>query len=91
MITVHLPPDLAREFGAAPAVTLEAAATCTDVLISLDRRHPGIVSWILEPDGRFREHLSVFVSGRRLAPRSQASLALARDAEIWILRAISGG
>jgi molybdopterin synthase sulfur carrier subunit len=90
MITVHLPVNLADEFHADSVVTVEAR-TCAEVLQSLNRQYPGMASWLAEPDGRFREHLSVFVSGRRLTPRAHVSMPLADDSEIWILRAISGG
>lgn len=90
MITVHLPGNLADEFRADPVVTIPAQ-TCAEVLQSLNRQYPGMASWLAEPDGRFREHLSIFVSGRRLAPRAHVSAPLADGSEVWILRAISGG
>lgn len=90
MITVHLPVDLADEFQANPVVTL-AAGTCAEMLQSLNLQYPGMASWLAESDGRFREHLSVFISGRRLAPRAHVSVPLADGSEVWILRAISGG
>jgi len=90
MITVHLPVSLAEEFQAEQVLTV-ASRTCAEVLQSLNARYPGMASWLAEPDGCFREHLSVFVSGRRLAPRAQTSVPLDDGCEIWILRAISGG
>lgn len=91
MITVHLPVSLADEFQADAVLTVAAASTCAEVLQSLNHQYPGMASWLAESDGRFREHLSVFVSGRRLAPHAHVSVPLADGAEIWILRAISGG
>lgn len=90
MITVHLPVDLANEFQAHHVVTV-AARTGAEVLQALDLQYPGIASWLAESDGRFREHLSVFISGRRLVPRAHVSVPLADGSEVWILRAISGG
>ena len=90
MITIHLPAILATEFRMDTAQRVEAQ-TCEEAFASLDLRHPGMSSWIMEPDGRFREHLSVFVSGRRLAPRTHASVSVKDGSEVWILHAISGG
>jgi predicted phage tail protein len=90
MITVHLPVDLADEFQANPVVTI-AAGNCAEMLRALDFQYPGIASWLAESDGRFREHLSVFVSGRRLTTRAHVSVPLVDGSEVWILRAISGG
>jgi hypothetical protein len=90
MITVHLPVDLADAFQADPVLIVEAR-TCAEALQSLDHQYPGMASWLAESDGRFREHLSIFISGRRLAPRANVSAPLADGSEVWILRAISGG
>lgn len=90
MITVHLPVDLADEFQADRVVTVPDGS-CAEMLQSLNRKYPGMASWLAESDGCFREHLSVFISGRRLAPRANISVPLADGSEVWILRAISGG
>ncbi|MCY0902861.1 MAG: MoaD/ThiS family protein [Firmicutes bacterium] len=90
MITVHLPAGLADEFRADPVLTM-TARTCAEMLQSLDSRYPGIASWLAEPDGRFRQHLSVFVSGRRLASQAATSTPVDDGSEVWVLRAISGG
>jgi hypothetical protein len=90
MITVHLPPDLAVEFDIAPTLRLRAGSL-EEMVDRLDQEAPGIRSWLSESDGRFRQHLSIFVDGRRLAPRSPATQPLSDNIEVWILRAISGG
>lgn len=90
MITVHLPVILAEEFHAGAIQTVEAA-TCSDLLAALNQRFPGMASWLVEADGRFRENLSVFISGRRLPPRVHVSTELTDGSDVWILHAISGG
>ncbi|WDL95110.1 MoaD/ThiS family protein [Alicyclobacillus sp. ALC3] len=90
MITVHLPGSLTDQFHADPVVSLPAQ-TLSDVLVWLDGTWPGMASWLVEPDGCFRENLSVFISGRRLPPRAHVSTPVGDVAEVWILRAISGG
>ncbi|KUO97315.1 MoaD/ThiS family protein [Ferroacidibacillus organovorans] len=90
MITVHLPFDLAGEFAASPMVRVNARS-CAEILEALDFQYPGMASWIAEPDGHFRVHLSVFVAGLRLPTRAHVSTAVMDGAEVWILKAISGG
>lgn len=90
MITVHLPVNLATEFRINPVLTVEAQS-CTEVIQSINYQYPGIASWLVESDGCFREHLSVFVDGHRLAARAHTSVPLAAGSEVWILHAISGG
>ncbi len=90
MITVHLPGSVTDAFHADPVISL-AAHTLSDVLQRLDQTWPGMASWLVEPDDCFRENLSVFISGRRLPPRAHVSTPVGDAAEVWILRAISGG
>lgn len=90
MITVHLPVSLASEFQSSPVVMVEAN-TCSEILDALDRKYPGMASWIAEVDGCFRQNLSVFIDGRRLPPRAHASVLVKDGTEMWILQAISGG
>lgn len=90
MITVHLPSDLAEEFHTDPDLIL-AAGSLKGMLYALDAQHPGMGRWLSEADGSFRQNLSVFVAGRRLTPSEDASTRLPDGAEVWILRAVSGG
>jgi molybdopterin synthase sulfur carrier subunit len=89
MTTVHLPPDLAEQFGAATAVAIPAA-TLADVVGLLEARHPGIAERLVEADGGFRPHLSVFAGGTRQASAS-SSVPLGEGTHVWVLRAVSGG
>lgn len=90
MMTVHLPPDLAEEFHADSTLHLPVEAL-TQLMGALNDRYPGMAGWLTEADGHVREHLSVFVDGRRLRPREDLSIPFATVKEVWILRATSGG
>ncbi len=89
-MTVHLPGDLAHEFGA-PAHHITTAENLNALLQELDRQYPGMANWIAEVNGSVRQHLSVFVDGRRLEPTAALTTSLAHAQEVWILRAVSGG
>jgi hypothetical protein len=90
VITVHLPSDLGRTYGLSATVALGDVPTLGDVFRHLDGLAPGLLRSLTEADGAVRPHLAVFVAGQRL-PRATAALALAPDAEVWVLRAVSGG
>ena len=90
MIAVHLPPDLAGEFALHPVINLDAG-DLGGLVADLDRRCPGIRGWLTDADGRFRDNLSVFVSGLRLPAGAEPGTPLEPGAEVWVLRAISGG
>ncbi len=90
MITVHLPGDLADKFGVPRHLPL-AADTVGEMVSVLDERYPGIGHWLTEVDGSFRRHLSVFVAGRRLEDSEDAKRPLDEGADVWVMRAVSGG
>lgn len=90
MITVHVPDDLARQFHMAPVARV-TASDLGALVQSLDRLRPGVASWLTDDGGRFREHLSVFVGGRRLPKHAPLSTLIPADAEVYVLRAVSGG
>ncbi len=90
MITVHLPQDLADAFRAQIVVDLEAR-DCQELLHRLNMRYPGIAQWLATEDGRFRQHLSLFIAGQRQVSGEVSSTAIPEKSGVWILRAISGG
>ena len=89
MITVHIPPDLAAKFHATAEFAV-SAATLGEMVAQLDAQHPGLHHWLVEVDGRFRPHLAVFVSGDKLA-QADGNSPLADGADVWVIRAVSGG
>lgn len=90
MITVHLPRDLADQFHLSPQLHL-MADTLDDLISCLDQTAPGMRSWLTEPNGVLRKHLSVVVEGQRVTGTHPSSVPLRDPCQVWILRAISGG
>lgn len=89
MITVHLPLDLSREFRSDAVVHLDGE-TLGALVGTLESRYPGMSSWLMETTGQFRQHLSVFVAGQRVK-QAGADTPVPDNAEVWVLRAVSGG
>ena len=61
--------------------------TVGEVLVALEREHPPIAGWVLDEQGRIREHVNVFVngtSGERSTPVGEAD-------RVHVLPAITGG
>jgi hypothetical protein len=90
MALVTLTPHLKRFFP-----TLEAGevpgATVREVVAELERRHPGFASYIVDEAGRLRRHVNIFVGEEPVRDRERLSDAIAADARIFILQALSGG
>lgn len=61
--------------------------TVGEVLRELERRHPPIVGWILDEQGRVRPHVNVFVNGERTGEGS----AVEPSDVLHVLPSISGG
>jgi molybdopterin synthase sulfur carrier subunit len=66
-------------------------ATVRELIDELDRRHPGLASYIVDEAGRLRRHVNVFVGDEPVRDRERLSDALAADAKVFILQALSGG
>jgi hypothetical protein len=75
--------------------TLEAGdvpgSTVREVIAELDRRHPGIASYLVDETGRLRRHVNVFIGDQPLSDREQLGDALGADARLYIMQALSGG
>ena len=62
-------------------------STVGEVLRELEQRHPPIVGWILDEQGRVRPHVNVFVNGERTSEDS----AVGPSDVLHVLPSISGG
>ena len=86
MAVVRLRAPLSELAGGRKELRLEGA-TVAEVLRALEREHPDVEGWILDEQGRIREHINVFVNkdyGREDTPVG------AQD-RLHVLPAISGG
>ena len=64
-----------------------AGATVGEVLVALEREHPPIAGWVLDEQGRIREHVNVFVNGIHGEERTPVD----GDDRVQVLPAITGG
>ena len=62
-------------------------ATVGDVLLALERANRPIAGWVLDEQGRIREHVNVFVNG---TPGEERTQVAAGDC-VYVLPAITGG
>ncbi len=75
----------ALEEGEVPGTTVR------EVIDALERRHPGFASYITDETGRLRRHVNIFVGEEPIYDRERLGDAVAPDARVFILQALSGG
>jgi hypothetical protein len=90
MASVAYTSHLARFF---PGLSDERVdgATVADIVRELDRRHPGLASYLVDERGRLRQHVNIFVGESSVRDRERLSDGVASDARLFIAQALSGG
>jgi sulfur-carrier protein len=66
-------------------------ATVRDVVDELNRRYPGLSSYLVDETGRLRRHVNIFVGEEPIFDRERLSDAVAASDKVFILQALSGG
>ena len=61
--------------------------TVREVLVALEHAHPPIAGWVLDEQGRIREHVNVFVNGTQ----GEEQTAVGDVDRVHVLPAITGG
>lgn len=86
MPTVRLRAPLKDRAGGISEHDLNGASV-GEVMRELERRYPPITGWILDEQGRVRQHVNVFVEGER----AREDAPLSPGALVYVLPSISGG
>jgi hypothetical protein len=68
-----------------------AAATVRALIDELERRHPGLASYLVDEAGRLRRHVNIFVGDEPIYDRLRLSDAVPADGRVFIAQALSGG
>jgi molybdopterin synthase sulfur carrier subunit len=75
--------------------TLEAGevpgGTVRELIAELERRHPGLASYIVDESGRLRRHVNVFIGEEPIGDREHLGDPLKPDDKVFIAQALSGG
>jgi len=68
-----------------------AAATLRDALEAAFEVNPRLRHYVLDEQGHLRQHVVVYISGRRVADREALTDSLASDDRVYVLQALTGG
>jgi molybdopterin converting factor small subunit len=63
-------------------------STLAELLVDLDRRHPGIRFRMVDEQGRIRKHMKVFLNGESAR---DLDASVSPGDEVVIMQALSGG
>lgn len=67
------------------------AANVSDTLDSLEEKFPGLKGYILDDQGRMRQHVNIFVDGELITDRETLSDAVNEGSDVYVMQALSGG
>ena len=65
--------------------------TVREVIDELERRHPGLASYVVDDTGRLRRHVNIFVGEEPIYDREKLGDAVRVEDEVLIFQALSGG
>ena len=65
--------------------------TVRDILSALEEDYPGLSSYIVDDQGRLRQHVNVFVNNELIADRETLTDNVGDADEVYFMQALSGG
>ena len=65
--------------------------TLAEVLNEMETAYPGVCSYLLDEQGRLRQHVNIFIDGKMISDRKTLNQSFSEGSEICIMQALSGG
>lgn len=66
-------------------------STLAEVLDEVESSYPGVRGYLLDEQGRLRQHVNIFLDGNMVQDRTHLSDPFPTNCEIYIMQALSGG
>jgi hypothetical protein len=89
MPTVAFTPNLQRHLDCPEVVV--AADTVAAALEAVFRDNPRLKGYVVDEQGRLRQHVAIFVGGELIRDRVRLSDTVAANQDIFVMQALSGG
>jgi len=89
MPIVTFTPNIQRHVNCPPSKV--QGETVRQVLDAVFEGNPQARGYVLDDQGAVRQHMNVFVDGRQIRDRQHLTDPVARDGEIYVAQALSGG
>jgi len=71
--------------------TKASGKTIPAVLQEIEASYPGVTKYVLDDQGRLRQHVNIFIDGVMIKDRNKLSDPFRENSEIYIMQALSGG
>jgi sulfur-carrier protein len=71
--------------------TTASGKTLRAVIEEIEARYPGVTRYVLDDQGRLRQHVNIFIDGAMIKDRNSLSDPFQENSEIYIMQALSGG
>lgn len=65
--------------------------TLKEILDEVEAKYPKIQSYLLDDQGKLRNHVNIFIDGNMISDRAGLSDVFSPTSEIFIIQALSGG
>jgi hypothetical protein len=89
MPVVAFTPNLKRHLDA-PDVVVDSG-TVAEALEAVFERNPRLRSYIVDEQGRLRQHVAVFIGGELVRDRLGLTDLVKEHQEVFVMQALSGG
>ena len=89
MVTISFTPNLQRHVPCPPAAV--AGATLREALDNVFADNPALRSYIVDDQGRLRQHVIVFLNNQPTTDKIHLSDPVGPDDDIFVFQALSGG
>lgn len=66
-------------------------STVKEVLDEIETSYPGILRYVLDEQGKLRQHVNIFIDNTMIKDRTALSDSFSENSEIYIIQALSGG
>ena len=71
--------------------TESGGKTLRAVIDEIEARYPGVTRYVLDDQGRLRQHVNIFIDGVMIKDRNTLTDPFRENSEIYIMQALSGG
>lgn len=65
--------------------------TLVSILDEMEASYPGVRRYVLDEQGRLRQHVNIFIDGTMIKDRTTLTDPFTENSEIYIMQALSGG